>query len=55
MHTSRCFGMAVLAVTLFAAMPLFAQDMRPQPGDVPAPAPPFSPYAGRGIECRWVA
>jgi hypothetical protein len=29
-----------------------AQDMVPQPGDVPAPAQPFSPYAGREFPTR---
>jgi hypothetical protein len=37
---------------LGAASATLAQDMVPQPGDVPAPAPPFSPYAGREFPTR---
>ena len=32
-----------------AALPALAQDMRPQPGDVQAEDPSFSPYAGRNF------
>jgi hypothetical protein len=42
---SACFTLTGLLLT--AAVPAIAQDMVPQPGDVPAAAPPFSPYAGR--------
>lgn len=32
---------------LVSGSPLMASDMRPQPGDVQAEAPSYSPYAGR--------
>ncbi len=42
-NLARCGILAALAVTIAAQ----AQDMRPQPGDVPVTEAPFSPYAGR--------
>ncbi|MDX1381244.1 MAG: DUF3604 domain-containing protein, partial [Xanthomonadales bacterium] len=47
---------ALLVVTILtlttASAQAPAQDMRPQPGDVPAPEVPFSPYAGRDFPTR---
>jgi hypothetical protein len=34
------------------ALPAAAQDMRPQPGDIPTEETPFSPYAGREFPTR---
>jgi hypothetical protein len=45
-------SIALSAGCLFAASVTYPQDMVPQPGDVPPPAQPFSPYAGREFPTR---